>query len=115
MPGNITRSISDHLIQFVILEDFINPLSRCKSNLCEQNCKKLDRNKLREDLYKTYWGKVIHKNDNNTNDGFHSFCKILTEILDHPAPLTIITKNEQKLHLKPLMNKEIKYLMWKKR
>ena len=43
LSGNVTHSISDHLIQFVILEDFI-------TNLCKRNFDKLDNNKLKEDL-----------------------------------------------------------------
>ena len=37
ISGNITHSISDHLIHFVVLEDFIKPSSPCKSNNCERN------------------------------------------------------------------------------
>ena len=37
--GNITHSISDHLIQFVILEDFIKPSSPCKINTYKKNKK----------------------------------------------------------------------------
>ena len=33
LSGNITHSISDHLIQFVILEDFITPKPLPKTNL----------------------------------------------------------------------------------
>ena len=43
LSGNVTHSISDHLIQFVILEDFI-------TNLCKRNFDKFDNNKLKEDL-----------------------------------------------------------------
>ena len=68
---------------------------------------------MKEDFYKTDWDKVIHEND-NTNDAFNSFYKTLTEILDHHAPLIKITKKERTLHLKPWINKEIQYLMWKR-
>ena len=40
ISGNITHSISDHLIQFVILEDFIKPLSPCNLIL-KRNFKKI--------------------------------------------------------------------------
>ena len=43
LSGNVTHSISDHLIQFVILEDFI-------TNLYKRNFDKFDNNKLKEDL-----------------------------------------------------------------
>ena len=37
LSGNITHSISDHLMQFVILEDFITPKPLPKTNLCKRN------------------------------------------------------------------------------
>ena len=46
VTGYITHSISDHLTQFVILEDFKKPPSPCKSKTYERNFKNLDRNKL---------------------------------------------------------------------
>ena len=45
-----------------------------------QNFKNFDRNKLK-DFYKIDWDKVIHKNDNNTDDAFNGCYKTLTEIL----------------------------------
>ena len=99
ISGSITHSISDHLIQFVILEDFVKPSSPCKPNTYKRNFKNFDRNKLKKDFYKIDWDKVVHENDNNINGTFNSFYKTLTEILDHHAPLMKITKIEQTLHL----------------
>ena len=92
ISGNVTHSISDYLIQFVILEDFMKPSSPYKSSTYKQNFKNFDRNKLKEDFYKIDWDKVIHENDNNINDAFNSFHKTLTEVLDHYAPFIQITK-----------------------
>ena len=46
VTGYITHSISDHLTQFVILEDLQKPPSPCKSKTYERNFKNFDRNKL---------------------------------------------------------------------
>ena len=67
--GNITHSISGHLIQFVILEDFIKPSSRVKLILIKK-IKNFDRINLKEDFYKIDWDKVVHENGNNMNDAF---------------------------------------------
>ena len=85
--GDITHSISDHLVQFLILVDFIKPSLPYKSNTYKQNFKYFGRNNLKED-----WNKVIHENDNNVNDAFGSSYKNLTEILNHHVPLIKITK-----------------------
>ena len=75
----------------------------------------LRRNKLKEYYYKIDWREVIRENDNNINNVFNSFYKVLAEVLDYHAPLTKIATKERTLHLKPRINKEIKYLLWKKK
>ena len=60
------------------------------------------------------WNKVIHENDNNINDAFNSSYKTLTKILGHHVPLIKITKKERVWHMKPWINKEIQYHMWKR-
>ena len=114
LSGNITHSISDQLIQFVILEDFIAPKPLPKTNLYKRNFDKVDSNKLREDLRKIDWINEILKNSNYINEIFDIFYKTLSEIVDHHGPLTKITKKERTLQSKPWINKEIKHVMWKR-
>ena len=52
LSGNISHSISDHFIQFVILEDFISPKPPPKSDVYKRNFDNFDSNKLKEHLYK---------------------------------------------------------------
>ena len=111
LSGNVTHSISDHLIQFVILEDFITPKPLPKTNLYKRNFDKFDNNKLKEDLRKIDWINEILKNGNDINEIFDIFYKTLSEIVDHHAPLTKVTKKERTLQSKPWINKEIKHLM----
>ena len=65
LSGNITHSISDHLMQFVILEDFITPKPLPKTNLYKRNFDKFDNNKLKEDFGKIDWINEILKNGIN--------------------------------------------------
>ena len=46
LSGNIMHSISDHLIQFNILEDFITSKSPPKSNVYKRNFDNFDSNKF---------------------------------------------------------------------
>ena len=89
ITDNTTYSISDHLIQYIILDYFLKPSSPYKCNTYIQNFKNFDRNKLKEDFHKINWRKVTHENDNNINDAFNSFYKSLTESLVHHASLTL--------------------------
>ena len=75
------HSISDHLIQFVILEDFIAPKPPSKSNVYKRNFDNFDSNKLKEDLHKIDWINEILKNGNNINKTFDIFCKFFSEIV----------------------------------
>ena len=83
-------------------------------NTYKQNFKNFDRNKLKEKFHKNDWDKVILENDNNINEALNSFYKTFIEILDHHAPLIKITEKERILHLKPWINKEIQYFIWKR-
>ena len=97
LSGNITHSISDHLIQFVILEYSITPKPLPKTNLYKRNFDKVGNNKLREDLHKIEWINEILKNGNYFNEIFDIFYKTLSEIVDHHGPLTKVTKKERTL------------------
>ena len=88
LSGNITHSISDHLIQFVILEDFITPKPPPKTNLYKRNFYIFSSNKLNEDLHKIDWINEILKNGNDINKIFDIFYRTLSEIVDRHAPLT---------------------------
>ena len=114
LSGNIMHSISDHLIQFVILEDFITPKLLPKTNLYKRNFDNFDNNKLKEHLRKIDWINEIWKKGNDINEIFETFYKTLNEIVDRHAPLSKVTKKERNLQSKPWINKEIKHLMWKR-
>ena len=79
MSGNITLSISDHLIQFVILENFITPNPFPKTDLYKRNFDKFDNNILKEDLRKIDWINKILKNGNDINEIFNTFTKLLVK------------------------------------
>ena len=123
LSGNITHSISDHLIQFFILEDFTTPKPLPKTNVIRnwetteklllRNFDKLD-NKLKEDLCKIDWNIEILKSGTDINEMFDIFYKTLSEIVDRHGPLTRVTKKERTLPSKPWINKQIKHLMWKR-
>ena len=114
MSGNTKHSIFDHLIQFVILEDFITPKPPPKSNIYKRNFDNFDRNKLKEDLHKIDWVNEILKNSNDINEVFDTFHKTLSEMVDYHAPLTKVTEKEKTLQSKPWINKETKHIMWKR-
>ena len=114
LSGNITHAVSNQLIQFVILEDFITPKPPSKSNVYKWSFDHFDGNKLKVDLHKTDLINKILKSGNEINEIFNIFYKTLSEIVDCHAALTEITIKERTLLPKPWLNKEIKHLMWKR-
>ena len=114
MSGNTTHPISDHLTQFVILEDLITPKPLPKTNVYKRNFDKFDSNKLKEDLREIDWTNEILKNGNDINQIFDIFYKNHSETVDRHVPLSKVIKKERTLQTKPWTNKEIKHLMWKR-
>ena len=102
LSGNITHLISDHLTQFVILEDFKTPKPPPKSNVYKRNFDIFDSNKLKEDLPKIDWINEILKNGIVINEIFYIFYKTLSEIVDRLAPLTKVTKKRRNFAVKTM-------------
>ena len=114
MSGKITHSISDKLIQFVILDDFITPKPLSKTNVYKRNFDKFDNNNLKEDLHKICWINEMLKNGNDINEIFDIVYKTPNEIFHHLAPLNKVTKKERTLQSKPWINKKIKHFIRKR-
>ena len=92
---NIRHSFFDHLIQFVIVEDFMTPKPPHKSNLYKRNFDNFNSNKLKEDLHKIDWINETLKSSNDTNRIFNIFNKTHSEIGDCHAPLSKVTKKKK--------------------
>ena len=60
------------------------------------------------------WINEILKNSIDINEIFDIFDKTLSEIVDHHALLTKVTKKERTLQSKPWINKEIKHYVEKR-
>ena len=65
-------------------------------------------------MRKIDWVNKILKSGNDINEIFDTFYKTLNEIVDPHGPLTKATKKKGLCRLKPLINREIKHLMWKR-
>ena len=57
----------------VILENFIEPSSPCRSNTNKQHFTNIDSNELIENFNKTDWDKIIYENGKNLNSALNSF------------------------------------------
>ena len=65
--GNLTIQLSDHLLQFAILEGFFNDLAPRKMNLRERNFKHFNEREFTETTNSTNWAEILQLNRNDPN------------------------------------------------
>ena len=112
--GNLTSSISDHLIQFVFLTNLKKVFKIQKQENLKRDFSVYNEDEFSKDLQKIAWNdilKIIY--DADTNKSFDRFYGLLDKLVDEHAPLKKLTKKQISLKSKPWVNKEIKFLMIK--
>jgi hypothetical protein len=102
--GNLLIEISDHLIQFLILEGFIKEKSlpvfrRDFSNFHEKE--------FEETVLNKNWDNICDFEKKDPNLSCNNIFNSITYQLDEFAPFKKVIKNEYKLMLKPWISKEI--------
>lgn len=97
--GNLLDKVSDHLPNFLIIEDFT--ISRKKvSRGTKRDMKNFDENKFLEDWDENYISLNIN-NLENVNRKFEFLQEYIVKIIDKNAPKKTLTKKEQKREHKP--------------
>jgi len=105
--GNLLIEISDHLIQFLILEGFVKERSLPKTNLFKRDLSNFNEREFSEALNDMNWDLICNIEMNDPNLACSNFYNSVTYLLDEFAPLKKVTKNEFKLMCKPWISKEI--------
>lgn len=111
--GNFTEQISDHLIQFLVIKDFLKGRKNLiVSNVKHRNYDFFNDDEFRNDL-KTVSFESIYI-DHDVNKSFENFYNKIDYLLDEHAPYKRITQREKRLQLKPWITKSIKNDMLKR-
>ena len=106
--GNLLIELSDHLIQFVILEGYVKERKIPEINFYKRDVKNLNEKEFYEEVItKVNWELICQLNKKDPTLSCSKFYETITYHLDEYAPLKKVTKNEFKLMLKPWINKEI--------
>ena len=85
--GNITTSVSHHLPQFLIIEDFKGQTYKIKNHkVTIQDYKNFNSESFRSDIKETNWSLATENND--VDVGFETFFMLFNRNLDKHAPLT---------------------------
>ena len=66
--GNLTATISDHLLQFSIIPNMFGNISGNKSNIYERDCSKFDRENFILDYFSVYWEDLLKIDELNVDN-----------------------------------------------
>ena len=104
IAGNIITSISDHLGQFLILSN--RKLQKVtKTVIYQRSFAKMDKKSLLNDLRNLNWEIALSIAKKDVNHSFREFLNIIETLLDTFAPLSPLSKADQKKKLKPWITK----------
>ena len=106
MSGNLSRIISDHLIQFLIEPSKFT--KKLLQMVYRQRCyKNFDKLQFRADLIKVNWGSFCH--DPDPNSAVEHFLKIVEKLLDKHAPYKNIKHPKSQFETKPWITAGLVY------
>ena len=109
VSGNITTCISDHLPQFLIIEDLKQTSNKEIPTISFRDYKNFSDNAFKAELSELDWSLVTENSE--VNLGFETFVRFVNRILDKHAPTKIIGKKENKITSKPCVTRGIKTSM----
>ena len=100
LSGNIATSISDHLPQFIILENFKGSnLKRERINTTYRDFRYFNIDSFKRDVQEINWNFATENND--IDKGFETFFRLFNKTLDRHAPIKKSTRKEEKIKSKP--------------
>ena len=108
VSGNITTYISDHLPQFLIIEDLKQTPNKEIPTISLRNYKNFSDDAFKEGLCELDWSLVTE--NSKVNLGFNTFVQLVNRILDKHAPIKVIEKSENKITSKPWITRGKKNL-----
>ena len=107
MSGNLLIEISDHLIQFLILEGFVKEKFIPEMNLYKRDFSNFHEKEFKEVVLNMDWVSICNLDKNDPNLSFNNFYNSITYQLDEFAPFKKVSRKEYELMLKPWISKEI--------
>ena len=100
--GNLLVEISDHLIQYLILENFVKKSKVPKSTIYKRDFKNFNEREFNDEvIYGVNWDEICQFSSNNPNISCNRFIDSITYYLDEYAPFRSLSKKESELLEKP--------------
>ncbi len=106
--GNLLYELSDHLIQFIILEGFAKERSLPETNFYKRDFSNFSDREFEETVIDgVNWDETCMLRFRDSNLSFRNFYETINFHLDEMAPFKKVTLNQYRLMLKPWISKEI--------
>ena len=106
ISGNITSTMSDHLIQFLIKPKEYNNSN--KQLIYRRNFKKFNEEKFKNELQKINWVDKLQLGNQDVHFSFQTFHQEIEKLLDEHAPIKPLSKNEIKKINRPWITKGLR-------
>ena len=106
LSGNITTYISDHLSQFLIIENLKQPSFKKNPPISFRNYKNFNEEAFKTELRGLDWSFVTENYD--LNSGFKTSLRFINKTLDKHAPIKTVKKRKNKIISKPWITRGIK-------
>ena len=106
--GNLLVQISDHLIQYLVLENFYRPTKIPKKCIYKRDFKNFNEREFNEEvIHRINWDGICDLSLNDPNVSCNNFINTINYHLDEYAPYRKQTKKECELLEKPWINNTI--------
>ena len=80
--GNLTSTISDHLLQFLNMSSSVSDLSSSKSNVYERNWSNFNDKEFISHYFEKDWDLILNDEKNYVNNSLDNFILNMNEPLD---------------------------------
>ena len=107
ISGNITTTISDHYMQFVLFKNKTKSKTNIRKAKFARSYKSLNKDLFEYELRNIKWDEILKVNIGDVDFSFESFLKKFNEILDKNASYKKLSLQEVKLSYKPWITTEI--------
>ena len=107
ISGNLSYSISDQPVQFLIYPEFKTKNHQKQEKIYKRNYSKENLSNLKNEFQIIDWLNVLKANQNNWKISLGSLLKIINALLDKHTPKKLMTKKELKTRSKPCLTSSI--------
>ena len=111
---NFTSTVSDHLPEFAIIEDFFANSPKSESNIFKRNWKNFDQNLFVSDFENANWEEIIYVNRENVNLSLNNYLYNTDLLLEKYAPLKRFNKQELRFQQKAWITQGLQISIKKK-